>query len=115
MHNNLFVGISRNTGHRNCGNIWNGIDSYDLVLIGRCAGWSLPGNNNVAVIDLTDTRPRFTNEDDKFSFWYKPAGGVYRSFGSFINYPIQGIAIYDTWLLNTAFNNTFYDYYGSKG
>ena len=85
------------------------------VLIGRCAGWNLPGNGNAGVLDMTDTRPRFTNNDDKFSFWYKPAGGVYRSFGTFINYPIQGIAIYDTWLLNTAFNNTFYDYYGSKG
>ena len=31
MHNNLFVGISRNTGHRHCGEIWNGIDSFDLV------------------------------------------------------------------------------------
>ena len=66
-------------------------------------------------MDMYDTLPAFSSTNNKFHFWFKPAGGVYRSFGRQINFPIQGIAIYDTWLLNTAYNNSFFDYYGSKG
>ena len=45
-------------------------------------------------------------------FWYKPEGDVYRQFGREITYPVQGIAMYDTWMPTMMENNVFYDYPG---
>ena len=45
-------------------------------------------------------------------FWFKPEGDVYRMFGQEMTYPVQGLAMYDTWMPTMMENNVFYDYPG---
>ena len=53
--------------------------------------------------------------DNPNTFWFKPKGDVYRMFGREMTYPVQGLAMYDTWMPTMMENNVFYDYPAEDG
>ena len=108
FNNSIFVGMTRNTGHRTCKNSSNRVG--DFVTVETCGYFG------------DDLEPSRTHEQAGHTpgyfgtnFYFKPAGDVYRNWCTNQYYATQGLAIYDTWLPTTMINNTFYDYFSEEG
>ena len=108
----LFVAMSRNTGHKKCKNDYERtVDSWDLVLPRTCA---YVGENG-GPADWKDWPPRANTVINNKVYWYKVAGDVYRQFGKDKFYPVQGLAVYDTWMPTVIQNNTFVNFFSKDG
>ena len=108
MHNCIFVGFSRNTGHHYCNEREVGYHAYDLFMPRTCGTWDSPAEfpqNKHDTLPVSDTALGFT-------WWWKPAGDVYRAAATSRDKVIQGLAVYDTWVFQQTYNNIFYDYFG---
>ena len=112
--NSLFVGMTRNTGHRDCHhNNANKADNRieDLLHVSTCG--SDNGDDDLNSQNLySDGKevPGFRIH----SYYFKPRGDVYRQSNAQKWYPTQGLSIYDTWLPHVIRNNTFIDYFSEE-
>ena len=139
FNNGLFVGFTRNTGHRTCG--W---DSKNLAAMGdcnlsgpeidtMCPGWTRTltdddydackdcatcGDDCDGCLDEGCVDGRIekqcpivqqTSEHEVQTYWFKPEGDVYRQVMFPKDAPMTAIEVYDTWIPVEKFDNTFWD------
>ena len=139
FNNGLFVGFTRNTGHRTCG--W---DSKNLAAMGdcnlsgpeidtMCPGWTRTltdddydackdcatcGDDCDGCLDEGCVDGRIekqcpivqqTSEHEVETYWFKPEGDVYRQVMFPKDAPMTAIEVYDTWIPVEKFDNTFWD------
>lgn len=101
MHDNTFVGFSKNTGEWPCKHTkqWK-----DLTAVNTCE--TRKTNKLAYQIGIDNTFPR----DDMYIYWYKSDDDVYRAAGFDQHFPMRGIALYDTWFPTYNNNNIFWNY-----
>ena len=139
FNNGLFVGFTRNTGHRTCG--WS---SKNLAAMGdcnlsgpeidtMCPGWTRTltdddydackdcatcGDDCDGCLDEGCVDGRIekqcpivqqTSEHEVHTYWFKPEGDVYRQVMFPKDAPMTAIEVYDTWIPVEKFDNTFWD------
>ena len=91
FNNSIFVGMTRNTGHRICKNSSNRVG--DFVTVETCGH-----SDDVLQPSQLNTQSGHAPGYFGYNYYFKPAGDVYRSWCTDQYYPTQGLAIYDTWL-----------------
>ena len=138
FNNGLFVGFSRNTGHRKCDKKAQSLtEMRDCELNGPeidrfCPGWTRTLTDD----DYDDCKDcascgdcdgcleegcvdgriqkrcpvvQQTAEHEVQTFWYKPEGDVYRQAMFPQDAPMTAIEVYDTWIPVEKYHNTFWD------
>ena len=120
FNNALFVGFTRNTGHRTCGWKYKSLtemgDCQDTGPdIDRfCPGWTrtlTPDDYEDEMMTIEKQCPTVqqTGEHEVETYWYKPDGDVYRQVMFPKDAPMTSIELYDTWIPIEKFHNTFWD------
>ena len=117
FNNAVFVGFTRNTGHRICG--WK---HKSLTEIGDCQksgpdidrirpGWTRTLTDDDIEDGMEKPCPivQQTGDEDVETYWFKPEGDVYRQVMFPINAPMTAVEMYDTWIPIEKFYNTFWD------
>ena len=106
--NSVFVGMTRNTGHKYCANMNRRSAGRDFITTADCGS----KNDKNSPMNLDNVQPgKPVSAGTLVNNWYKPIGDVYRSTIADRYYPVQGMSIYDTWMLQSIKNNRFYDFF----
>ena len=120
FNNALFVGFTRNTGHRVCNSKFKNLaEMGDCQDSGPDIDRSCPGWTRTLTADdyedelMTIEKPcptvQQTAEHEVETYWFKPEGDVYRQVMFPKDAPMTGVELYDTWIPIQKFYNKFWD------
>ena len=112
LTDSVFVGMTRNTGHRYCSTSFSSPSAgHDFVDVASCGSQM----DRVKPMDMANFPGRIKTAAEYTNNWFKPKGDVYRNYAADSLYPTQGLAITDTWTLQAIKNNRFYDFFSAEG